>query len=222
MKKLKFLALVCFLAVFTACSSDDDNNNDNDGPAGMNSFTYNGKTYQLSSGIIEKEDEGDYSDDGSTEFYLSLTTSELSEDEDGELYTSDDEFSIISFNLFSKGTGDIEPGVYHFNDDYNIEFTFDDGIALLDVEVDWDEVDPGIIDLDDPNVSWGAILGIDSGEIEVHESGSTYDIDFEFTMINNKKIKGNYTGSLEFYDDNNTGKPAKTNSLLKNFQKVFN
>src|SRR5699024_10513254 len=220
MKTLKFLALFCFLAAFTACSSDDDNN-DHDGPASMNTFTYNGKTYQLSTGILEKEDDGEYSDDGCTEFYLSLTTSELNEDDEGELFPSDDKFSIISFNLFSKEAGDIEPGVYHFNDNYNIEFTFNDGIALLDIEVDWDEVDPGTIDLDDPHVSWDAIVVIDSGEIEVHESGSTYDIDFEFTMNNNKKLKGNYTGPL-LDESDYPDKPAKTNSLLNNIQKVFN
>src|SRR5699024_12469354 len=93
---------------------------------------------------------------------------------------------------------------------YNIDFTVNDGIALLDIEVDWDEVDPGTIDLDDPHVSWDAIVVIDSGEIEVHESGSTYDIDFEFTMNNNKKLKGNYTGPL--LDESEDRKSTRLNS----------
>ena len=207
MKTLKYLAVVCFLSIFVACSSDDDNNNNDDGPAAMGTFTYNGKTYQLTTGVIENEGEG-YGDYDSIEYLISFTTSELGKDDEGDFYPTDDKFSIIDFSLFSENGEKPKVGTYHFDSDNNVDFTFDYVTALINVEVDWDEVDPGAIDLDDPNVSIEDLTSAKSGTIEIHESGETYDIDFEFTMYNNKKIKGNYTGDLHMYDDEIDGRPT--------------
>ncbi|HLS30484.1 MAG TPA: hypothetical protein VK021_06480 [Flavobacteriaceae bacterium] len=200
MKTIKHFALFLFLACFVACSSDDDNKSDS-GKSGSGSFSYKGKTYDLKSGIIEND--GNYwSDDNSTEYYITLITSGLLLDQIGEPIPSENKFSLIDFNLFSQNADKPKPGVYNFNDDDYINFTFEEAEAVINMVYNPEE-DETIGDFEE-------FVYANSGKIELHQSGNTYEMDFEFTMNNGEKLTGHYKGELLVYeyDDFDDWRPA--------------
>lgn len=201
MKTLKYFALVLFLVSFVACSSDDDS-----GKGGQNYFTYQDKTYELKAGIIEK-DGTDWSDDGSMEYYISLTSSAIGFDSNNEAYPTENIFSIIGFNLFSKANTQPKTGTYTYNAEHNVDYTFDDAAAFLNVN--WEEV----VENDDI-FGLGTVLFITSGTIELHKTGSIYKMDFEFTTHTNEIIKGHYEGELLVDFEDNLRPVGK--SVLKN------
>lgn len=197
MKALKYFALLCFLVCFTACSSDDDS-----GKSAQNYFTYEGKTYELKAGLIER-DGTDWSDDGSMEYYITLVTSTLSFDADNDAIPTDNIFSIIDFSLFSKNNNQPKTGSYKFNEEYNVDYTFDDAMLVLDIN--WEEEED----------MTGTYLFVTSGDIEIHKTGNSYKMDFEFTTHTNEIIKGHYEGNLIVYDyDEDYARPE-----IKSFSK---
>src|SRR5690554_1697603 len=127
MKALNYIALLCFLLGFTACSSDDNSSKNSQS---NNQFTYKGKTYELKAGVIEK-DGTDWSDDGSMEYYIVLVTSDIIEDSEGEIIPSEQIISMIDFNLFSKNNSKPKTNTYNFDEDNNIDFTFDYSELIL-------------------------------------------------------------------------------------------
>lgn len=202
MKALKYFALLCFLVCFTACSSDDDS-----GKSAPNYFTYQGKTYELKAGLIER-DGTDWSDDGSMEYYITLVTSTLNFDADNDAIPTENIFSIIDFSLYSKDNKQPKTGSYKFNSEYNVDYTFDDAELVLDVNWEEDEEEDMI----------GTYLFVTSGDIEVHKTGSSYKMDFEFTTHNNEIIVGHYEGNLIVYDyDEDQARPE-----IKTFSKRLN
>lgn len=189
MKILKPFALFLFLVCFVACSSDDDNNS----PAnetGTGSFLYKGKTYDLKAGVLETE-VGSWTDDNSTEYYITLVTSELIPDQAGEPIFQDNKISGIDFNLFSEGDKP-QPGVYNLDYDQNIEYTFDEAIAVINMVYNPKE--------GETQGDYDESVYANSGQIELHQSGNTYEMDFEFTMNNGEELTGYYKGELLVYD----------------------
>lgn len=182
MKTLKYFALLCAFVCFTACSSDD-----NSSKSAKNHFTYKGKTYELKAGIIEK-DGTDWSDDGSMEYYITLATTKINVDSNNEVYPTEYIFSLIDFNLFSKNSNQPKTGSYNYNEEYSIDFTFDNGGVGLDVN--WEDDD----DMDE------VYLDITSGNVELHKSGSTYKMDFDFRTNTGEVVKGHYEGNLILYE----------------------
>lgn len=185
MKTLKYFALLCFLVCFTACSSDDDS-----GSSTQNYFTYQGKIYELKAGLIEK-DGTEWSDDGSMEYYITLVTSTINIDANNDISPTENIFSVIDFNLYSKNNNQPKTGSYTFNEEYNIDYTFDEADVVLDVN--WEEEN-------EDNDGNGTYLFITSGDVELHKTGSSYKMDFEFTTHTNEIIKGQYEGNLIVYE----------------------
>lgn len=193
MKTLKYFTLLCILVCFTACSSDDDSGKNTD-----NYFTYQGKTYELKAGLIEK-DGTDWSDDGSMEYYITLVTSTLNFDADNDIWPTENIFSLIDFSLYSKDNNQPKTGSYKFNEEYNVDYTFVDAGVILDIN--WEEVE---------DYMSGTFLFITSGNIELHKTGNSYKMDFEFTTHTDEIIKGHYDGKLIVYDyDEGQARPEK-------------
>lgn len=218
MKKLKYFALCLFLACFVACSSDDDKGGDTIGGKGSGSFKYNGKTYTLKSGFMDN-DGNEWSDDNSTEFYFTFLTTTLNIDPSNQtLSPQDDKFSVVSFNLFSEESAKPKTGSYAFNEYYNIKNTFEEADAIINAK--WSTNANG----DEYIQEFDEIIYAVSGEIKINKSGSKYDLEFDFTMNNNKNLKGSYKGELleGFEDDDDYLRPAeqsfsqKIKSFIKN------
>lgn len=197
MKTLKYLAMLCFLVGFTACSSDDDKN---DNSNSLNHFTYQGTTYELKAGVIERGDT-EWSDDGSTEYYIVLTTSGITEDPDGEPIPTESIISMIDFVLYSKNNTKPKIGTYTFDSNNYIDFTFDESEILVNVGWDSDSFD------------YDAYLSVKSGTLEMHKTGDTYKMDFELTTTTNEIIKGHYEGELYFYEYDGYYRPSQNNIL---------
>ncbi len=53
-------------------------------------------------------------------------------------------------------------------------------------------------------------LEVSSGTVSIAVSGSTYTINFDCTLSNGKKVKGNYTGTLNWEDDSDEGGSSTT------------
>lgn len=202
MKTLKYFAMLFLLVCFAACSSDD-----NSSKSSNNHFTYKGKTYELKAGIIEK-DGTDWSDDGSMEYYLTLVTSNLSFDDDNDIWPTENLFSLINFNLYSKNKNHPNTGTYKINEEYNVDYTIEDAMVVLDIN--WVEGEDELV---------GTFLFITSGNVKLHKTGNTYKMDFEFTTHTNEIIKGHYEGKLIAYDyDEGQARPEVRSLFQKKLQ----
>lgn len=193
MKSFKLIAILFLAASIFACSSDDDNHQPN---PDTNYFTYNGNIFSLKDGVIENAGNND-AEDGSNTYYIGFSTAELFETNNGNFFPEKNLFSIVNFNLVSQDGHKPKTGVYNYNEDYHIDYTYKDGISFINLNIDWDQYDGGEIDLDDENVSWDDIVLVEGGTVEVNQSGNTYEVNFELLMNNQKTIKGNYTGPLK-------------------------
>lgn len=197
MKTLKHLALFLILASFVACSSDDDNNTDT-GEYGVGSFSYKEKTYDFKGGIIEND--GTYwSDDNSTEYYITLVTSGLIFDQEGEPVPQDDEISLVDFNIFSEDANKPKPGVYNFSPNNYVNYTFEEAGAIINLIFN---------PMNDGEGEYDELVYANSGQVELHQSGNTYEMDFEFTMNNGEELTGYYKGQLMVYEYDDDWRPA--------------
>lgn len=205
MKTVKYFALFLFLTCFVACGSDDDNKGDVQ-ESGAGSFSYDGETYNLKAGIIDN-DGTDWSDDNSTEYYFTLFTSELNFDQDGDPIPKDNKLSLLDFNLFSQDANKPKTGLYNFDEDDNVNYTIEDASAIINLTFNTVDGDLEIGDFDE-------LIYATAGKVELHQSGSTYEMDFEFTMTNftmtnSKVLTGHYKGKMLTFEYDDDWRPAK-------------
>lgn len=196
MKKIKYFALLAFVAIaFVSCNKDDDNNND----SSKNSFSYDGKTYKIKAGLIEND--GSYGADSSTDFYISLVTTGIKKDSDGDFEPTVNKFSIVSFDLYSSNSNDVKKGTYTFTEEGEEPFDFY-GECIFDVKYD--------------NEDSGQYFEVTSGKVTILKNGNPYELKFDLTLENGKKVSGYYKGMLEYQDDSDDyGKPEKVNMVQK-------
>lgn len=203
MKTLKFLALFCFLATFVACSSDDDKGGSSAiGGEGSGTFSFDGKNYNLKMGLVYNEGTN-YSEDGSTEFEITLMTTTFHEVE-GNLIPKDEKISILDFTIYSEDGSKPKVGTYDFDDFAFTKNTLEDAELLLDYN--W---------MTDMELGY---YYADDGTFTVKKSGNTYELEFEILMNNNKTLTGSYKGKLleDFYgDEDDYLRPADRNFLQK-------
>lgn len=199
MKNLKHFVILAFVVMaFASCSKDDDNNNNNGNP--KNSFTYDGETYKIEYGFIGPSD---LQSPDSNRFIVTLTTSGFTKNADGDLEPTDSEYSLVSFNLHSLISDDIENGSYTITaligGDVSLE-----NFALCKFNAK--------SDIDDS----GQVISATSGTLAVIKNGNPYELQFEFTLNNGKTVSGYYKGNLEYIENfDEGGKPAKANTVQK-------
>lgn len=212
MKKLKFFAFLCILVSFAACSSDD--NGDSTPTNSSSKFVYNGDEYPLKTGAIENDSE-EWSDDGSTNYYITLASTELSLDDEGELIPQDDVLSLIELDIYSKDSSKPKTGQYTFNEDHELDYTIEGFFGIINLKYNPDE---------DSDSEFDEMLMGQSGTVDILQSGSTYEIEFEFTNYNGKLVSGYYKGSLTEYEDlDNDGRPSvqsASKSLKQQVQEI--
>jgi|SRR5690625_151875 len=200
MKKLKFIFLFVLLAGIAACSSDDDNK-EVPAPSGSGSFTYDGKTYNIKSGIVDNE--GIYwSDDGSTEYEFSLITSKLSIDPIQGFVPEEEKISVINFNLFSQNASKPKTGEYNLDWWNNVDYTVEEASVVINLSYTFQDGD--LVDFD-----YDEDVEAESGKVNIHKSGNVYELDFDFTMENGKQLTGEFKGkmlSIEFEEVRPAGK----------------
>lgn len=200
MKHFKTICLICAVIFsFTACSSDDNDNTWGDQPDhSENYMEYNGTRFPLVFGVVEHFGTGE-ADDNSYQYALSFSTSDFSENEEGDLVPDDSILSLIGFNVYSSNGTQPEPGEYDFAEEEVINFTFEDGFGFINLN--YDSISDGT-DIED--MEFEQLISIKSGTIKILQSGDTYEVEMNLINYNNKPIAGYYKGELmEYTDDSN-------------------
>jgi len=178
-KNLLKLAVVLLLVslVFTGCKKDDESSS--------NSFSYNGKSYELTQGFLVNY--GSVSKSTVYNFDLYLLTSGIN------VETGTGTGSYLYFEMFTDSSTGLGDGTYDYTDTY-ASLTFDYAKIYIDYNIETQS---------------GSYAYIYDGTVTISKSGSTYTITIDCVDTNNKTIKGSYTGTLDMYSG------AKSNIFKK-------
>lgn len=171
---LGFFAICLFII---GCKKD---NNDN---STSNSFNFDNTEYKLSNGFIEN-----YGKDGTEGYNLDLTliSSELTiHESNGEVDSLTGTGDVIYFEIYTSDPGKLSVKDYTYNKSSYADGTFDYGFVGMKFN---------------PIKEIGTIHEITGGKVSVKNNGSEYEISFDCTSDNGKKITGYYKGNLKYYN----------------------
>lgn len=175
--KIKNYFLATFvIAIMFGCSKDSVST--------KSMMTYDGKDYDLSTGVIEN-----YGYDNSTKAYqldLTLISSGLKLKEvNGEIDGVTGSGEAIYIEAYSSKADGFAVGKYSFGYDEKPN-TFDYGEAYFNFNA---------------TTSSGTTVEIDGGEMTVSKrDGNSYEISFSFTTEDGKKLTGTYKGDLKYFE----------------------
>ena len=168
MKKLFLLILPLLALSFNAC---DKNNDDGGGDETNNVFTINGKSYELSVGIMEYFGETD------------ANTANV----DLILETDRNDTNGINFEMFiPKNEKKLVAGTYTLKTDAS-------SMSYSDSSFAWTDGDPN----EDESGNYFSATG---GTVTVAVSGNTYTITVNCTLEGGGTVKGTYKGALSWAD----------------------
>jgi len=193
MKKLFKLtiAIVAMAVLYSGCKKNEDSSGSN------SSFTYDGKSYPLSIGVLEN-----YGTNGEVfETDLTLLSSGLKIVEaNGEVQSMSGTGHILQFELISTTGTKLDIGKYIFDNNGSTAGTLYDGGALINYSSE---------------TQVGTQLNITAGSVTVTKNSSEYELSYDCTTDDNKNIKGTFKGSLKYYsyETANTIKSLSTGKL---------
>ncbi|MGO1752189.1 MAG: hypothetical protein ACTHYV_06830 [Psychroflexus sp.] len=189
MKKLNTIVLLLFIGTFfMSCSSDDDA-----GSVTENYFEVDGTRYEFKDGMIINF--RTYA--GNSNFDISLTTSDIQLIE-GEPMPQDDVISGVYFEIFTVESNKIPTGTYTYALGDENAGTFSDYSEL-------------VINGSYSNNDAELVTPFNSGMIEVLQNGPVYELNFDVTTIEGKKVTGYFKGNLYEIDDS-ASKPGNSTS----------
>lgn len=182
---------------FIACNKDDDDNGT------KNSVSFDGETYELSTGFIEEYGQND---DNSADFDIIFASSGIVYDEKEDEYTGTGE--AIYLDLNSPSLTELAAGTYTY-----------DGLYYSDPDATRQPntfVDAGLFIGFNIETENGATYWSDensTGTVKISKSGSTYTIEFTFTVDGGKEVRGYFEGPLQ-----SPLSDKKAYSVLKSFK----
>ncbi|EMR02634.1 hypothetical protein [Cesiribacter andamanensis] len=205
MKTLFHLGAMLLILATVSCKDDDGGG----APAEPeNSFSFDGKTYQMNYGFIEDWGPANVSMEGEEDthynydFYLTDATVTPSGAQ-GLTY-------LLYSELYSSGSGNFQTGTFKWVDHENL--TEDDVnnanffVALLAEDGNGDG------DLGDSQDRFHEPTG---GTITVSGTDlSAYTITYDLRFSDNRRLQGSYTGEFDYFDERD-GERAPTNDWRK-------
>lgn len=195
MKKLiGMIAGIFILSIlFIGCDNDDDENSDGT-TLTSNYIEYLGTQYELTDGFLDYYGLlADTLDAYNFDLYLysGFTISS------GYFYGTGHLFVV---EIFSSDSTDLAVSEYGYDSDGTGDAdTYDYGEMYLNYNI--------------TNYT-GTLTYITDGAITVTANGDEYEIDISCTDINGNSITGNYTGSLDLYDETEDSYSLKTSKNL--------
>ncbi len=175
MKKCKALLLALFIIpfIFAACSKDKDEDK-------KNHFKYDGKTYEMTSGVIL--DWGQSWGEGYM-FDLFLFSEGI---QYNDIWDITGTGHGIFFEFFSPNENELAAGTYNYDaEDSGDPLTF----HYADFVIDWDIEN-----------ETGTEIDIVGGSVKVEKSGSTYTITIDAVAKGGKPVTGYYKGTIPVED----------------------
>jgi hypothetical protein len=174
MKQILKITFIVFLfaAFFAGCKKDKD--------SPSNYLQASDTTVKLSHGTLE-----DYKDPSAVGYWLGigLLTSGITLDAEGYW---DNAGSGIYFSIHSDSATSFPTGTYTFDDSEDPPtFTFDYADFCMKWTTDYE------------NNVWVSLV---SGTLKIVKNGDNYKITFNGVDENGDVVRGNYTGTLEYWD----------------------
>ena len=198
MKKLLYPFFALGLLALVSCEDDEPVKIPE--PLPVDAVSYNGKNYSIENGTII--------DWGAWEDYYNYDVFLTDGVMDFENETADDATIVIYAELWSPGTEKFQTGTFAYDSAGGPK-----GKPFFKhVDVVVESNNNGQIDENDER------LTVKAGTFKISGSGTNFNVEVDFTLNNNKSLKGTYSGNFEKFDGTiieesapglRMGKPAK-------------
>lgn len=186
MKRLTIRALCINLLVFVVLFACKEPVVEESFVYPSSSFMFLQKHYNLKKGFIINYGKLKY--DGGFNVNLNLISSGIEiYDKSGIIDGTSGYGHLLFFEMFSEKAFELSSGTYKFDSSYTSKpFTFDSGKGFLDMEL--------------PNKTTQTFQ-ISGGTIEIlNKKNGEYEITYDCKVISGEQVKGNYIGTLKYYD----------------------
>ena len=180
MKKLFFSVILLLSATIFFGSCKDG---ENASPAGS-SITLNGETRPLAKAFAQSFDPQPGGEDIFYGWALGLTGEGIVYDGDEEEFGGEGDVVLMLLSAINDDSEELPVGTYTFP--YEIG---KHSLSTVDVLIDFDS------DVDERDSEFEQ-EEIESAEVTIAKSGSTYSINFTVTLEDDKKITGKYVGTI--------------------------
>lgn len=197
MTKLFYSIFALGLLATASCKDDETPTSE---PLPANTLSYNGKNYPIDNGAII--DWGSWEDHYNYDFFLTDGMMDL------ENETAVDATVMIYAELWSPGTESFATGTFIFdNSGETGDKRFFENAAVV-----MDSNNNGELDENDDH------LTVKAGTFKVSGSGTSYTVEVDVTLSDNKLLKGKYSGTFEIIEGSieempggrrRVGKPGK-------------
>lgn len=197
MKKLFYSIFALGLLATASCKEDEELTPK---PLPANTVSYNGINYTIDNGTII--DWGSWEDHYNYDFFLTDGVMDF------ENETALDATVMIYAELWSPGTESYTSGTFNFDNsgETGDKRFFENAAVVMDTN------NNGDLDENDDR------LTVKAGTFKVSGSGTSYTVEVDVTLSDNKLLKGNYSGTFEIIDGpmeempggrRSAGKPGK-------------
>lgn len=180
MKTLNYSFFALGLLATVSCNDDDQTPTPE--PLPVNAVSYNGKNYTIDNGSVI--DWGSWEDHYNYDFFL--TDGEM----DFENETAVDATVMVYAELWSPGTESFTTGTFNYDNSgvTGDKRFFENAAVVMDTNNNAD------LDENDDH------LTVKAGSFKVSGSGTSYTVEVDVTLSNNKLLKGRYSGTFEIIE----------------------
>ncbi len=177
MKNYIVLGLLILATVVSGCKKDEEDKK----PSSY--FEYDGKTYELKHGFLEN-----WGPTGLSSYNLDLIL--LSDS--FVLHETGDVLDSITgvgeglyFEMFASKNDELPAGDYNYNASSYQSGTYDYADFIINYNLETEQ---------------GTFFEIAGGKVAVTRNGANYELTFDCTTSNGKSLKGQFKGSLRYFD----------------------
>ena len=177
MKNYLRIALLIMVIALIGCKKDEEDKKPD------SYFEYDGKVYELSYGFLEN-----WGQATETSFNLDLimlSDSFVLHETAGVLDSITGVGEGLYFEMFASKNDELPAGDYNYNATSFQAGTYDYGDFVINYNLETEQ---------------GTIYEITGGKVTVKRNGTSYEMTFDCTASNGKKLAGRFKGNLRYFD----------------------